>query len=133
MDLQTHVLESGGPGSGIHISRDGGKTFTKITDPGMPKSPFGKTDVAIAPSDPNRMYALIQNGADGVQTWGSTTRTKSEEQGSLWRSDDGGKSWKNVSWDRRLIGRAGYYIRIRVSPDKPDSLLNAHRQMWHLP
>jgi hypothetical protein len=107
MYLQTHVLESGGPGSGIYISHDAGKTFTKIADPGLPKSPFGKTDVAISPSDPNRMYALIQTGADGVQTWGATTRTKSEAQGSLWRSDDGGKTWSNVSWDRRLIGRAG--------------------------
>ena len=78
MYLQTHVLESGGPGSGIYLSHDGGKSFTKITDPGLPKSPYGKTDVAIAPSDPNRMYALIQTGADGVQTWGSTTRMKSE-------------------------------------------------------
>jgi photosystem II stability/assembly factor-like uncharacterized protein len=128
--LQTHVLESGGMGSGIHISRDGGKTFTKITDPGMPKSPYGKTDVAIAPSDGNRMYALIQTGADGVQTWGSTTRTPSQAQGSLWRSDDGGKSWKNVSWDRRLIGRAGYYIRIRVSPDDPNHLLIANSTLW---
>src|SRR5688500_18998698 len=59
MYLQTHVLQSGGPGSGIHISRDGGKTFTKLTA-GLPKSPFGKTDVAISPSDPLRMYALIQ-------------------------------------------------------------------------
>jgi len=130
MYLQTHVLESGGPGSGVHISHDGGKTFTKITDPGLPKSPFGKVDVAIAPSDGNRMYALIQTGADGVQTWGSTTRMKSEAQGSVWRSDDGGKTWKSMSWDRRLIGRAGYYIRIRVSPDNPDHLLIANSTLW---
>ena len=73
MFLQTHVLESGGMGSGIYISRDAGKTFAKITDPGLPKSPYGKTDVAIAPSDPNRMYALIQTGSDGVVPWGSKT------------------------------------------------------------
>src|SRR5688572_14287983 len=130
MYLQTHVLESGGMGSGIHISRDGGKTFTKITNPGLPKSPFGKTDVAIAPSDPNRMYALIQTGSDGVTPFGSKTRLKSEAQGSMWRSDDGGKTWKNVSWDRRLIGRAGYYIRVRVSPDDPDHLLVANSTLW---
>ena len=130
MYLQTHVLESGGPGSGIYISHDAGKTFTKITDPGLPKSPFGKTDVAIAPSDPNRMYALIQTGADGVQPWGATTRLKSEAQGSVWRSDDGGKTWKDMSWDRRLIGRAGYYIRIRVSPDDPNHLLIMNSSPW---
>jgi photosystem II stability/assembly factor-like uncharacterized protein len=129
MFLQTHVLESGGMGSGIYISHDAGKTFTKITA-GLPKSPYGKTDVAIAPSDGNRMYALIQTGGDGVQPWGSTVRLKSEAQGSVWRSEDGGKSWNNVSWDRRLIGRAGYYIRIRVSPDDPNHLLIASSTLW---
>ena len=128
--LQTHVLESGGPGSGIHLSKDGGRTFTKITHPGLPKSPYGKPDVAIAPSDPNRMYALIQTGSSGVMPWGGSKRIPSEAQGSLWRSDDGGKVWQNVSWDRRLIGRAGYYIRIRVSPDNPDHLMIANSTLW---
>ena len=76
------------------------------------------------------MYALIQTGADGVQPWGAATRLKSEPQGSLWRSDDGGRKWTNVSWDRRLIGRAGYYIRIRVSPDNPDHVLIANSTLW---
>ena len=67
IELQTHVLQSGGMGSGIYLSRDGGKTFAKVTHPGLPKSPYGKTDVAIAPSDGNRMYALIQTGSDGVE------------------------------------------------------------------
>ena len=122
--LQTHILESGGMGSGIYLSRDGGKTFAKVTHPGLPRSPYGKTDVAIAPSDGNRMYALVQTGADGVKGM------KSEAQGSVWRSDDGGRSWQNVSWDRRLIGRAGYYIRIRVSPDDPNHLLIANSTLW---
>ncbi len=63
---------------------------------GLPKSPVGKIDVAIAPSNSRRIYALIQTA----------------DQGSLWRSDDGGRQWKVVSWDRALIGRAGYYIRL---------------------
>jgi len=124
IELQTHVLQSGGMGSGIHLSRDGGRTFTKIAHPGLPRSPYGKTDVAIAPSDGNRMYALIQTGSDGVKG------LKSEAQGSVWRSDDGGRTWSNVSWDRRLIGRAGYYIRIRVSPDDPDHLMIANSTLW---
>ncbi len=122
--LQTHVLESGGMGSGIYLSRDAGRTFTKVTSPGLPTSPYGKTDVAIAPSNGNRMYALIQTGSDGVKG------TPSQAQGSVWRSDDGGRTWANVSWDRRLIGRAGYYIRIRVSPDDPDHLLIANSTLW---
>jgi len=124
IELQTHVLHSGGMGSGIYLSRDNGKTFTKVVAPGLPKSPYGKTDVAIAPSNGNRMYALIQTGADGVKG------LKSEAQGSLWRSDDAGKTWANVSWDRRLIGRAGYYIRIRVSPDNPDDVMIANSTLW---
>jgi photosystem II stability/assembly factor-like uncharacterized protein len=124
IQLQTHVLESGGMGSGIYISRNGGRTFQKVTHQGLPKSPYGKTDVAIAPSNGNRMYALIQTGSDGVKG------LKSEAQGSLWRSDDAGRTWANVSWDRRLIGRAGYYIRIRVSPDDPDHLMIANSTLW---
>jgi len=123
VELKTHVMYSGGNGSGIHVSRDGGKTFTRLSA-GLPKPPYGKTDVAIAPNNGNRMYALIQTGADGVKG------LKSEAQGSLWRSDDGGKSWTNISWDRRLIGRAGYYIRIRVSPNDPDHLLIANSTLW---
>jgi len=122
--LQTHVLESGGMGSGIYLSKDGGRNFTKIDDPGLPRSPYGKTDVAIAPSDGNRMYALIQTGKDGVKGM------PSEAQGSMWRSDDGGDTWFNVSWDRRLIGRAGYYIRVRVAPDDPDHLMVANSSLW---
>jgi photosystem II stability/assembly factor-like uncharacterized protein len=122
--LQTHVLESGGMGSGIWISRNGGKRFERIAARGLPRLPYGKTDVAIAPSDGNRMYALIQTGADGIKGM------PSQAQGSLWRSDDGGRTWQVVSWDRRLIGRAGYYIRVRVAPDDPDHVLVANSTLW---
>jgi len=122
--LSTYVLESGGMGSGVYISHDGGRSFSEIDDAGLPRSPYGKTDVAIAPSDGNRMFALIQTGVDGVKGM------PSEAQGSLWRSDDGGRRWEVVSWDRRLIGRAGYYIRLRVSPDDPDHLLVANSTLW---
>ena len=96
---------SGGPGSGVHITHDGGAHWTKVTN-GMPKSPVGKIDVAIAPSNPKRLYALIQTA----------------DQGSLWRSDDAGVTWKVVSWDRSLIGRAGYYIRLMVNPQNADDV-----------
>jgi hypothetical protein len=97
---------NGEPGSGVHISHDGGTTWTKVTA-GMPKPPVGKIDVAIAPSNSKRMFALIQTA----------------DQGSLWRSDDGGATFKVVSWDRRLVGRAGYYIRLAVNPQNPDDVL----------
>ncbi len=104
-EQKTWVQRSGGPGSGVYITRDGGAKWTKVTA-GMPKPPVGKIDVAIAPSDSKRMYALIQTA----------------DQGSLWRSDDAGTNWKVVSWDRSLIGRAGYYIRIGVNPQNPDDV-----------
>jgi hypothetical protein len=97
---------SGGPGSAVYISRDAGATWKKVEN-GTPRSPVGKIDVAIAPSDSNRMYALIQTA----------------DQGSLWRSDDGGNSFKVVSWDRSLIGRAGYYIRLGVNPQNADDVI----------
>lgn len=108
--MHTWAMFSGGPGSGIYITRDGGTTWKRAEHSGLPKSPVGKIDVAIAPSNSNRVYALIQTA----------------NQGSVWRSDDGGSSWRVVSWDRSLIGRAGYYIRIEVNPRNPDEVLIAN-------
>src|ERR1019366_623407 len=103
----------GGPGSCIYVTRDAGTKWTKVGDPGLPKSPVGKIDVAIAPTDSHRVYALIQTA----------------DQGSLWRSDDGGMKWKIVSWDRALIGRAGYYIRLGVSTADANELLIANSSL----
>ncbi len=105
VEQHTWVQLSGGPGSGVYITHDGGTTWAKVTN-GMPKAPVGKIDVAIAPSNSKRMYALIQTA----------------DQGSVWRSDDGGTTWKVVSWDRSLIGRAGYYIRMMVNPQNADDV-----------
>jgi photosystem II stability/assembly factor-like uncharacterized protein len=100
VSMHTWAELSGGPGSGVFVTRNGGKSWNRIVGHGLPHSPVGKIDVAVAPSNPNRVYALIE--APG--------------QGAVWRSDDGGKNWHVTSWDRTLIGRAGYYIRIAVSP-----------------
>jgi photosystem II stability/assembly factor-like uncharacterized protein len=98
---------SGGPGSGLYVSHDGGSTWTRLEGHGLPHSPVGKIDVAVAPTDSNRVYALIQTA----------------DQGSVWRSDDGGQNWRVVNWSRELIGRAGYYIRLAVSPANEDEVL----------
>ena len=105
VEQHTWVERSGGPGSGVYMTKDGGAKWTKVTG-GMPKSPVGKIDVQIAPSNSSRMYALIQTA----------------DQGSLWRSDDAGTTWKVASWDRSLIGRAGYYIRMVVNPQNADDI-----------
>ncbi len=111
--MHTYAMFSGGPGSGVFTSHDGGSTWKRATT-GMPKSPVGKIDVKIAPSDPKRVYALIQTA----------------DQGSLWRSDDAGETWAVVNWQRALIGRAGYYIHLDVSPTNPDEVLVANSSFW---
>ena len=103
-----------GPGSGVYVTHDGGATWKRIDGHGMPKPPVGKVDVAIAPSDPQRVYALIQTA----------------DQGSIWRSDDGGANWSNGSWQRALIGRAGYYIHIDVNPSNADEVLVTNSSFW---
>src|SRR5436309_8151789 len=105
---------SGGPSSAVYVSRDGGSSWKKVDDPGLPKAPLGKIDVAIAPTDSRRVYALIQTA----------------NQGSLWRSDDGGTTWRAVNWTRALIGRAGYYIRLAVSTRDPNEILIANSSFF---
>jgi hypothetical protein len=75
IDIKTWGRKSGGPGGGVYVSRDGGSTWAQIKGHGLPDPPLGKTAVAVAPSNPQRVYALIETG----------------QRGSLWRSDDGGE------------------------------------------
>ena len=75
---------------------------------------MGKIDVAPAPSNSQRVYALIQTA----------------DQGSIWRSDDGGQNWTPGSWQRELVGRAGYYIKLAVNPKNPDEVFVANSSFW---
>lgn len=102
MVIHTWGADSGGPGSGVYVSRDGGSRWTRIVGHGLPSSPLGKIAVAIAPSNPRRVYALIETGYDG--------------RGTLWRSDDGGRAWQCVNWEHILDERPPYTTRIAVSP-----------------
>jgi photosystem II stability/assembly factor-like uncharacterized protein len=115
VEMHTYGMFSGGPSSGVYVSRDGGTKWTRLEGHGLPKSPVGKIDVAIAPTNLSRVYALIQTA----------------DQGSLWRSDDGGENWAVASWARALIGRAGYYIRLAVSPANENEVLVANSS-FHL-
>jgi hypothetical protein len=92
--------------AGVYITHDGGTTW-KLLSAGLPHQPVGKVDVAIAASNSKIMYALMQTA----------------DQGSLWRSDDAGVNWHVTSWERYLIGRAGYYIRLAVNPVNPENVL----------
>jgi photosystem II stability/assembly factor-like uncharacterized protein len=98
-------LVSGGPGSGLHVSRDGGETWKALTGSGLPGGHWGKVGVAVAPSDGQRVYALIE-----------------AEKGGLFRSDDGGGSWELVNASRQLRQRAWYYSTITVNPQHPDDV-----------
>lgn len=116
LSLRTWNRTSGGPGSGLHVSKDGGDTWTKLEGAGLPKGPVGKIALAMSPADPDRVYALIETG-DGVETLG-----EKPESGELWRSDDKGKSWKLISHDRNMTGRQAYYTRCAVSPDNANEI-----------
>jgi photosystem II stability/assembly factor-like uncharacterized protein len=95
-------LTSGGPGSGLYVSRDGGDTWKRL-EKGLPEGTWGKVGVAVAPSDPRRVYALVE-----------------AEKGGLFRSDDGGDSWSLASSHRALRQRAWYYTTITVDPANKD-------------
>lgn len=114
IEIRTWGRTSGGPGSGLFKSTDGGVTWTKLRGNGLPTKVVGKHALAIAPSNPNRVYALIETG-DGIPWEGDET-----DVGQLWRSENAGDSWTLVSRDRNAMGRAHYYSRMAVAPDNPD-------------
>ncbi|HVJ81577.1 MAG TPA: glycosyl hydrolase, partial [Planctomycetia bacterium] len=97
------TLTSGGPSSGLYVSRDAGDTWKRLEGNGLPKGPLGRIGVAVAPSDGARVYALIE-----------------ANEGGLFRSDDGGENWKRTSDDRLLRQRAWYYTTLTVDPSNPD-------------
>src|SRR4051812_35154846 len=98
-------LQSGGPGSGLYVSRDGGDTWKQITGHGLPDGIWGKVGVAVAPSDGQRVYALIE-----------------ADKGGLFRSGDGGETWELVNPTHALRQRAWYYSTMTVDPSNPDSV-----------
>lgn len=116
LSLKTWNRTSGGPGSGIHMSKDGGETWTKLKGNGLPEQPVGKIALAMTPANPDRVYALIETG-DGLEKLGDKA-----ESGELWRSDDKGKTWKLINSNRDLGGRQAYYTRTAVSPENPNEV-----------
>ncbi len=111
LEIHTWGRTSGGPGGGLHVSRDGGATWTRLSGNGLPEKPVGKVAVAIAPSNPQRVFAMFETG-DGNPWNGDPT-----EDGQLWRSENGGRSWAMISRNRNAMGRPHYYSRVAVNPD----------------
>jgi photosystem II stability/assembly factor-like uncharacterized protein len=101
-----HSLSSGGPGSGVLKTTDGGRNWTDLSkNPGLPAPLWGKIGVSVSGADPARVYAIIEAAEGGV-----------------FLSDDGGGSWKRVNEDRRLRQRAFYYTRIYADPKVKDTV-----------
>jgi photosystem II stability/assembly factor-like uncharacterized protein len=99
-------MSSGGPGSGLFKSTDGGDTWTEITrNKGLPQGVDGRIGVTISGADSLRVYAIVEN-----------------ENGGVFSSDDAGASWTRVSEDRRLRQRAFYYTHIFADPKTRDTL-----------
>ena len=109
--INTWGRQSGGPGSAIYKSEDGGETWNRLSGHGLPTLPVGKIDICMSAANSQRVYSLIETG-DGVPWNGAIT-----ESGELWRSDDGGQEWQLVNHSRDLGGRTAYYNNCRVTPD----------------
>ena len=95
------AVQSGGKGSGLYKSNDGGESWEKIQS-GLPKE-LGKMSVSVSKANSNKVYALVESDTQ-------------KEQGGLFTSNDGGANWNRVSKDHRLISRAWYYIETFADP-----------------
>jgi photosystem II stability/assembly factor-like uncharacterized protein len=106
------TMESGGPGSGLWKSTDGGETWKKLAG-GLPEGIVGKIGVSVSASRPERVYALVE-----------------AEKGGLFRTDDGGEKWTRVSENRELIQRAWYYTHVFAHPTNPDVVYVLNVGSW---
>ena len=116
LEIKTWVRKSGGPGSGLYLSKDGGENWQKITR-GLPDTDLGKIAVGIAPSDSDRMYALIETA-------------QHDFAGVLFRSDNGGQSWRLISHDQEYTQRPHYYSRLAISPADADEVYFMAHGVW---
>ena len=109
-----YSLESGGEGSGLWRSTDGGDTWKNISDnEGLPGGLWGISGVSVSPVNPKKIFALIEN-----------------KDGGLFRSDDGGESWKKVNDDRNLRQRAWYYTRVYADTKNENRVYVMNVAFW---
>ena len=99
------TLTSGGPGSGLYRSNDGGTTWKHLEEHGLPKGPYGRVGVAVA-ANSERVYSIIE----------------AKDGGGLYRSDDGGDTWDRVNGNHGLYQRAWYYMHVIADPQDVDTV-----------
>jgi photosystem II stability/assembly factor-like uncharacterized protein len=97
------TFTSGGSGSGLYRSSDGGATWKHLTGNGLPEGTLGRIGVTVSGGDANRVYALIE-----------------ADKGGLYRSDDGGDKWERTNDDERYRQRAWYFSHVFADPKNPD-------------
>lgn len=109
-----HYMKSGGPGSGLWRSTDGGDSWEDLSEkPGMPEGIKGKVGVSLSPAQPGRVWCLIEH-----------------ENGGVFRSDDGGDVWTRVNADGALTQRAWYFTHIQADSQDPDSVWVLNLDCW---
>jgi photosystem II stability/assembly factor-like uncharacterized protein len=115
------------PGSGLYKSADGGDHWTQLHG-GFPDDPFvGKIGIAVAPSNPNRLWAVVDDiGAATATMPGASAKPAAADApkptGGVYVSDDAGKSWRLVNAEKRLWGRGWYFEGVTVDPTNPDTV-----------
>ncbi len=114
MRRTAYSLESGGDGSGLWKSTDGGESWENISEnKGLPKGTLGIIGITASPVKRNRIWAIVEN-----------------EKGGVFRSDDAGKTWQKTNDDRNLRQRAWYYSRIYADTEKADKVYVLNVQFW---
>ncbi|HTA57571.1 MAG TPA: hypothetical protein VK805_05430 [Candidatus Baltobacteraceae bacterium] len=107
-------LDSGGPGSGLYQSTDGGMTWKHLEGKGLPTSLLGRIGVSVSGADSNRVYSLIE----------------AKDASGLYRSDDGGENWTKINDDQRLTQRAWYFTHIFADPKSVDTVYMLNTGMF---
>lgn len=119
-----YSLKSGGPGSALWKSTDGGKTWTEITGSGFPTGPKGRIEIAIARSNPDVVYAMVEAAKPSKD--GKFVAERVPPENGLYRSADAGKSWVKTN---NANVRPFYYSQVRVDPRNPDRVYFSSTQL----
>ncbi|UCC49686.1 MAG: hypothetical protein JSV41_05880, partial [Gemmatimonadota bacterium] len=106
-------FRSGGPGSGLYLTVDGGRNWKKLTSgDGLPEGELGRIGLAIAPSNPNIVYALTE-----------------ASENALYKSEDGGYTWRKIDSEGTIGNRPFYYFDLRVDPQDPNRIYSLYSRV----